>query len=105
MKLVVDEKNRCVIAMGSYKGKKVKAVVRCHPEDTFDAELGKKIATQKYNFREVEKQIEIHESNLRALKRFTDWALRCIADEESHLEHLYKKKASRFEKYSELVKY
>lgn len=43
-KIYTDEKNRQIIAVCRYAGQKVRAVAKCAPEDTFDAEIGKKLA-------------------------------------------------------------
>jgi hypothetical protein len=81
MKLSVDEKNRRVIAIGSYKGKKIKAIAVCHPEDNFNAEIGKEIATLKYQIKEEETKRAIHESNVRALHEHIMWAYRVLDNE------------------------
>ena len=43
-KTYVDEKNRKVIAVCRYAGRKIKAAATCAPEDTFDIETGTKLA-------------------------------------------------------------
>lgn len=42
--IYTDEKNRQVIAVCRYAGRKVRAVAKCAPEDTFDIEIGTKLA-------------------------------------------------------------
>lgn len=44
-----------IIFFENLKGKPEKCVVRCHEEDTFDADKGKKIAVLKAMKREIEK--------------------------------------------------
>lgn len=46
-KYYVDEKNRMVIAVCRYAGRNVRGTAKCAPEDAFDIELGKKIATAR----------------------------------------------------------
>ena len=40
----IDEKNRQVIAVCRYAGRKVRAVAKCAPEDEFNIEIGTKLA-------------------------------------------------------------
>lgn len=42
--IYVIESRRMVVATTKYEGKKVRAVSKCHPEDTFDADIGVKLA-------------------------------------------------------------
>lgn len=42
--IYTDEKNRQVIAVCRYAGRKVRAVAKCAPEDTFDIEIGTELA-------------------------------------------------------------
>ena len=43
-KFYIDEKNRKVIAVTRYAGRKVRAVAKCAPEDEFNIEIGTKLA-------------------------------------------------------------
>ena len=43
----VDEKNRQVIAVTHYAGRTIRATAKCHPDDIFDLEMGKKVAVAK----------------------------------------------------------
>lgn len=38
-----------VIAISTYAGRTVKGVAKCHPNDTFDVEFGKKLAAARCN--------------------------------------------------------
>ena len=38
-----------VIAISTYAGRTVRGVAKCHPNDTFDVEFGKKLATARCN--------------------------------------------------------
>lgn len=46
-----------VIAVSTYAGKTVRGVAVCHPDDTFDLELGKRIAAAKCNEKVAEKRL------------------------------------------------
>ena len=41
--------NNKIIAVSTYGGKTVRGVAICHPDDTFDFELGKKLAAARCN--------------------------------------------------------
>ena len=91
MKIVVDEKNRCVIATGTYKNKRVKAVAVCHPEDEFDVEKGKEIAKAKYKIRYEMARMEEHQRIVRRLTKFINWAYLVIADESRIIDNFHEK--------------
>jgi hypothetical protein len=50
-KIYTDEKNRQIIAVCRYAGQNVRAVAKCAPEDTFDAEIGTKLAIARCNWK------------------------------------------------------
>ena len=91
MRITIDEKNRRVIATGSWKGKRVKAIAVCHPDDTFDKEKGEKIAKAKYRLKELEAKKSIHESNVRALEQHIKWVQRVLKDEVSICDNMERK--------------
>lgn len=103
MKLSVDEKNRRVIAIGSWKGKKVKAIAVCHPEDIFDETKGKKIAKVKYQLKELEAKKSIHESNVKALEQHLKWIERVLKDEVSICENMERKYLALKDKVKEEI--
>lgn len=43
----VNEKKGEVIAVTHYAGRTIKATAKCHPDDVFDLEMGKKVAVAK----------------------------------------------------------
>lgn len=45
IKYYINEKERTVIAVSEYHGRRYRANAKCAPEDVFDIELGKKLAT------------------------------------------------------------
>ena len=108
MKLSVDEKNRRVIATGSWKGKRVKAIAVCSPEDIFDAEKGKQIAILKYKTKELQAKKAIHFSNIKALEQHIEWANHVLQDERNiynnMLLRLSKLEKENNKKIEEIVK-
>lgn len=40
-----------VIALSSYAGRPVRGIAKCHPNDTFDVEYGKKLAAARCNYK------------------------------------------------------
>ena len=57
-KTYVDEKNRTVIAVCRYAGRKVRAVAKCAPEDTFDIEFGTKLAIARCEVKVAKAKIQ-----------------------------------------------
>lgn len=91
MKITVDEKNKCVIATGTYKNKRVKAVAVCHPEDEFDVEKGKEIAKTKYKIRYETARMEAHQQVIRRLTNIINWCYLVIADESKIVDNFHEK--------------
>lgn len=40
-----------VIALSTYAGRPVRGIAKCHPNDTFDVEFGKKLAAARCNYK------------------------------------------------------
>ena len=100
MRICIDEKNKRVIAYGTYRGRKVKAIAVCSPEDTFDENIGKQIATLKYKIKEQEVKKEIHISRLKHLNNICKWACKVI-DDEQKIIHEMNAKISKLKSQSE----
>jgi hypothetical protein len=47
-----------VIALSTYAGKTVRGVAKCHPNDTFDVEFGRKLAAARCNEKIARKRYE-----------------------------------------------
>jgi hypothetical protein len=47
-----------VIALSTYAGKTVRGVAKCHPNDTFDVEFGRKLAAARCNEKIARKRHE-----------------------------------------------
>lgn len=60
----IDEKHRTVVALSSFAGKVVVGVARCAPEDVFDIEFGKKLATARCALKLAEKRMKYAEECL-----------------------------------------
>lgn len=91
MKITVDEKNKCVIATGTYKSKRIKAVAVCHPEDEFDVEKGKEIAKTKYKIRYENERLKAHQQVIRRLTNIINWCYLVIADESKIVDNFHEK--------------
>ena len=53
---VVNEEKRYVIAMAKSDGKTIKGVAKCSPNDTFDVEVGKKLAEARCKYKVMKRQ-------------------------------------------------
>lgn len=65
-----------VIAISTYAGRTVKGVAKCHPNDTFDVEFGKKLAAARCNEKIAYKRLT------RALNKFTEAVDESVAADE-----------------------
>jgi hypothetical protein len=54
----VDEEHRAVIAFSSFAGKTITGVAKCDPEDTFDLDTGKKLASARCDFKVAKKRMK-----------------------------------------------
>lgn len=57
-KYKIDEEKRTVVAMSTFAGKTVVGVAHCAPADTFDVEVGKKIAAARCSVKIAEKRMK-----------------------------------------------
>ena len=88
MRIAVDKKNHRVIATGTYKGKNIKAIAVCSPDDVFDVEKGKKIATLRYSVKEREARLNYHKSNIKVLNEHKKWVEKVLADETEIVKNM-----------------
>lgn len=70
-----------VIALTSYAGKTIKGIAKCHPNDVFNEEVGKKIAAARCNQKVVFKKLERAYENFKRAreevhKTFAEYELR-----------------------------
>lgn len=47
-----------IIALSTYAGRPVRGIAKCHPNDTFDEEFGKKLAATRCNVKVAQKRFE-----------------------------------------------
>ena len=57
-RFVVNEDKRVVVALSSFAGETVRGVARCSPNDTFDVELGKKLAVARCDYKIACKKVD-----------------------------------------------
>lgn len=59
-----------VIALSTYAGRTVRGIAKCHPNDNFDEEYGKKLAAARCNAKIAEKRyVRAHKKYNEYLKR------------------------------------
>lgn len=65
--IYVIESRRMVVATTKYEGKKVRAVARCHPEDTFDLKVGIRLAVLRCELEMYKMKRRILNNSLKGL--------------------------------------
>lgn len=65
-----------IIAISTYAGRTVKGVAKCHPNDEFDVEFGKKLAAARCNEKVAGKRFQ------RAANKYREAAVEYIAADE-----------------------
>ena len=86
------EGRKVVIAISHHAGKVVKGVAKCHPEDNFDIEKGKAIASARCNAKVCAKSLLDQAQNYYLMAKDKHWD--CVSDmveAEAHLESLLEK--------------
>lgn len=91
-----------VIALSTYAGKTVRGVAKCHPNDTFDVEFGRKLAAARCNAKIAmkrainaqnkywaahERQLEINRAFEKASRYYVD-AVAQLRDAEDYLDEV-----------------
>ena len=99
------EGRKVVIAISHHAGKVVRGVAKCHPEDNFDIEKGKAIASARCNAKVCAKRLVDAQDRMEQAKSLLDQAQNyylmakdkywdCVSDmveAEAHLESLLEK--------------
>ena len=85
MRIKVLPAHNRVIATGSYKGKRLKAIAVCSDYDTFNEELGTEIAKKKYGILKCNAKIDIHKKNISALNDMIKWCQNMIDAENKSM--------------------
>ena len=57
-----DDGNKEIIAMSTYGGRYIRGIAKCSPEDTYDEDIGKKLAAYRCNLKVAEKRMRAAES-------------------------------------------
>lgn len=86
-----------IIAISTYAGRTVRGIAKCHPNDKFDEEFGKKLAAARCNKKIADKRYarslkKFHEVDalLRFFKAEVDSAREYVADSFEALMQAYK---------------
>jgi hypothetical protein len=81
MKIIIDEKNKAVIARGSVFGKRVKGVAVAHDGDEFDPDFGEELAMAKYRSNKYWVKALTYDKMIR-------WHNKMIADHQKEIDQL-----------------
>lgn len=91
-----------VIALSTYAGKTVRGIAKCHPNDTFDVEFGRKLAAARCNAKIAAKRaanarrkywkmedelLEINKAFQKSCNYYTD-AVAQLKDAEAYLDEV-----------------
>lgn len=79
-----------VVAVSSYAKKPVRAVAKCHPDDTFNETIGEKLAIARCNQKVADKRCK-------NAKRKVLEAMRVAAEAHTHYQKMVKYYADSFE--------
>lgn len=90
MKIRVDKENKCVIAIGSCKGKRVKVVTHCK-EEKFDENFGIELTKKKYKIKKETIKKELHDKYIKKLHETVLWCFNQIKYEEDIVKDLAEK--------------
>ena len=85
MMIKVLPNNNRVIAYGSYRGKRIKAIAVCN-EDSFDKDFGVELAKKKYGVAKCKVKIDMHKKNISALKDMIKWCENMIDAENRSMD-------------------
>lgn len=103
MRIKFDDVNKVVIAEGYVKGRRVKAIAVCAPDDAYDKKFGEQLALAKYSYKETLTKIKCHESNIKSMKQEIASLMACIADEERIISSLDEKLNKTNEVANEII--
>lgn len=90
MRIYVDKQNKCIVATGHYRGKKIKAVARCK-EDDFDEAFGTELVKKKYKIKKEMIKKDFHNSCIKKLHQRVLWCFNQIKYEEEVTASLVEK--------------
>ncbi len=80
MKTIIDQKNGAIIVTGGFRGRRVKGVAVCSPEDQFDTQFGVELAKKKFKLKKTEIKIRELEKRLSILNKLYDETAEQLGD-------------------------
>lgn len=72
MKIKYDYENEAVVAVGYYKGQKIKAVSVCKDGDKFDPDFGAEMSKKKWKIKRTSAKISKIKQIIRELEKYID---------------------------------
>ena len=88
-KIYIDEKNKRVIAICRYAGRKIKTIAKCHPDDVFDIEYGTKLKNASNKYLEAAKKADEAERKYDAMKQYYMDSVDQLDKAKEELDNLY----------------
>lgn len=70
MKIVIDRKNKAIIATGCCNWKSIKSICLCNDEDEFNEEFGTQLVKKKWNLKHTMYRQKELDKAIRSLKRY-----------------------------------
>lgn len=83
----IDEENKVVVAFGRCHNKTVVGVAKCADEDTFDVEVGKKLAALRCSLKIAEKRMKFAEDRFSFTQEMLDYWIEQNAIAKKHDEY------------------
>ena len=87
-KYVITDKR--VIAISSFAGRTVRGIAKCHPNDPFDVEYGKKLAAARCNAKIAEKRWKRARDKYNALFDCMNELVELMSDARDYLANSHK---------------
>ena len=91
-KFVVNEEKRTVVALRRFNGKVYRGVSKCSPNDTWDVEVGKKLAALRCEAKVAHCKLKLSEIDLKwtqdGLQWFQERVNKCVDAENRSIEYL-----------------
>ena len=82
VKYIINPTKKYVIAIVKSDGKAVKGVAKCSPNDTFDEEVGKRLAAARCKVKVMKKQAESASRYVELYRELKEGAERKLAEHE-----------------------
>lgn len=104
MRIVVDRKNRVCFGIGHAYGKRIKAVVRLHENDSWDEEKGKEFLKKKFKIKEAMAKRDMHKKEALYSKKMIEWHTKLMDYENEIVSRLNDKISRMQEDYKNITK-